>query len=202
MAPTTGDRPFIRSLPFGSMLIQFTSFMFTAGERFIAPMMQTPFIHPKDVRFYLGVLSMLYVGVMIDMLKAAARGEEQRKQWFSRWDSAQGTTYNLWSGFLRNPGLAGNSSILMETLMTQIAPDVNEAAGVPILGKNPTRFRQEKGFEPLLGATYGRGQRLLGVGRDAIQGDWEKALGKLRVMTPIANTIGISVLSAMYEEFE
>ena len=53
----------------------------------------------------------------------------------------------------------------------------------------------------MAGAAFGRGQRLLGVARDLSEGDTERALDKMRVMTPLLNTLPISILSYMYEVY-
>ena len=56
IAPGVADRPFLRSFPGGRLIMQFQSFMFTAGERFIAPMIQELRLHPLGMRPYFAAL--------------------------------------------------------------------------------------------------------------------------------------------------
>ena len=198
--PGVGDRPFLRSSPFGSLLIQFQSFMFTASERFVAPMVQTAQIHPREMRIYAGVLASIQLGIMVDMIKAGIRGPDQLEQWFERWNSQQGMSDNLWSGLLRSPLLTGNSSILLEAAMTSLGPTANRALGAPVFGANATRFRQQGVIQSLLGAAVGRADRLTNViVQDFLQGDTQRGLDKLMAMTPWANTLPIGMLKFMYE---
>jgi len=189
--PGMGDRPFMRSSPVGKLLLQFQSFMFTASDRFIAPMIQEMHLHPTSGRPYFGALGGMVMGSMIDGLKASIRGEGE--QWLNDW--SENPQENLWGAAIRSPLMAGGSSTIMETVFGQLGRNANEALGGRVLPQSPNRFQEQQGIFGLFGPVVGTvGGTIPSIVRTATGGDVGKAADMMSRRIPVMNTFYLQVL--------
>jgi hypothetical protein len=200
LAPEIGDRPFLRSFPGGRLVLQFQSFMFTAGERFIGPMVQEMQLHPTSLRPYFAALAGLWLGAMTDGLKNAVRGEGEA--WLDRWESAEGWKENLWGAWLRSPLLAGPTATLTDVAMStlgRVANDrIQDIAGVRPFMQSSSRFREQQGALALLGPAVGLGFGTLpNITRNALEGDIDAATAQLARRIPILNVFYLSLLQRL-----
>ena len=198
--PGVGDRPFLRSSAAGKLILQFQSFMFTAGERFIAPMVQEFQMHPTSIRPYMAALAGVYMGIMVDGLKHGARGELD--QWSDNWSSPEGIRDNLWAGVLRSPMMAGPSSTLTDLALTNFGRVANDRSE-DVLGARPfreesSRFRESQGFGALFGPAAGLATGTLpSIARRAMDGDVEDATLQLARRIPVLNVFYLQLLAQL-----
>jgi hypothetical protein len=200
--PGIADRSFLRSFAGGRLLMQFQSFMFTAGERFIAPMIQEMQIHPTSIRPYFAALAGVFLGVMTDGLKETARGEGEA--WLDRWESAEGWKENLWGGILRSPMMAGPSSMLTDVAMStmgRVANDrIQDVSGVRPLMESSSRFREQQGAFALAGPVIGTALGTLpAITRRYLDGDIGGATDMLSRRIPILNLFYLQMLARLAE---
>ncbi|MQB00191.1 MAG: hypothetical protein GEU78_07855 [Actinobacteria bacterium] len=200
--PGIADRSFLRSFAGGRLLMQFQSFMFTAGERFIAPMIQEMQIHPTSIRPYFAALAGVFLGVMTDGLKETARGEGEA--WLDRWESAEGWKENLWGGILRSPMMAGPSSMLTDVAMStmgRVGNDrIQDVTGVRPLMESSSRFREQQGAFALAGPVIGTALGTLpAITRRYLDGDVSGATDMLSRRIPILNLFYLQMLARLAE---
>jgi hypothetical protein len=200
--PGIADRPFMRSFAGGRLLLQFQSFMFTAGERFIGPMIQEMQLHPTSIRPYFAALAGMFLGVMTDGLKETARGEGEA--WLQRWEDPKGWKDNLWGGILRSPMMAGPSSMLTDVAMSTMGRVVNDriqdVTGIRPLAESSSRFREQQGAFALAGPVAGT---LLGtlpsITRRYLDGDIDGATDMMSRRIPILNVFYLQLLARLAE---
>jgi hypothetical protein len=198
--PSFADRPFLRSFPGGRLLLQFQSFMFTAGERFIAPMVQEAQLHPTSVRPLVAALGGLFLGTVTDGLKSTVRGEGEA--WLERWNTEDGFRDNLWGGVLRSPMMAGFSSSITDVALSNFARPLNDVtesvSGVRPLKQAATRFRESQGAFALLGpfAGFALGTTPALV-RKGLEGNYEEAIEQTSRRTPVMNVFYLQLLAQL-----
>ena len=202
--PGIADRPFLRSFPGGRLVLQFQSFMFTASERFIAPMMQEARLHPTSIRPYVGALLGLFAGIMSDGLKESVKGKGG--EWLDKWGTDEGFRDNMYGGVLRSPMMGSATSTLSELAMTQFGDIINDATdatmGVRPLKEANTRFQSNQGiyslFGPTIGFAAGTAPAML---KKAGRGDWEDLKTQVARKTPIMNTFYLQSLGRYMDIF-
>jgi len=202
--PGIADRPFLRSFPGGRLVLQFQSFMFTASERFIAPMMQEARLHPTSIRPYVGALLGLFAGIMSDGLKESVKGKGG--EWLDKWGTDEGFRDNMYAGVLRSPMMGSATSTLSELAMTQFGDIANDALedtmGVRPLKEANTRFQSNQGiyslFGPTIGFAAGTAPAML---KKAGRGDWEDLKTQVARKTPIMNTFYLQSLGRYMDIF-
>ena len=194
--PAIGDRPFLRSFPGGRMIMQFQSFMFTAGERFIAPMIQEIQMHPTSIRPYMAAWMGVQLGIFSDGLRAGARGEGP--EWMDRWGDPTGIRDNLTSGILRSPMMAGPSAMLSEVAMRTFGRPINDlieaGTGVRPISQAATRFREQQAIYSLLGPSVGQAATGITIGKRVLEGDFERAVDMAGTRMPLFNVFYIQSL--------
>jgi hypothetical protein len=197
--PSIGDRPFLKSTPWGRIVIQFQSFVFTAADRFMAPLIQEARVHPREMRTYAAVLIGLGMAGINDAARAHMLGRGQ--EWRDRWDSPQGTYDNMTAMWLRGPFAVGGQSMAYEAVTNSpVGGGINETVE-NLTGWRPvresTKFQQDQG---IAGVLLGPAGGLLGSGMDAagaaIEGDTEKVWQRIGNRLPVINTIGPQLLAA------
>lgn len=195
--PNVGDRPFLRSNAAGRIILQFQSFMFTAGERYIAPMIQEMRLHPTSIRPYIGALAGLFMGATSDGFKAAARGDFE--EWNDRWNHPTKWTDNLWSAVLRSPMMAGPSGTLLDIALSQYGRVLNENVTEPMLGsrifrEEATRFRENQAAWALLGPSTNTLMNTVIPFPSKVLDDPEEAMKSVSRRLPITNIFYLQTL--------
>jgi hypothetical protein len=204
--PGVGDRPFLRATSYGRILLQFQSFMFTAGERFIAPMTQELMMHPSSVRPYAAAIAGLFLGGMTDALKSGVRGELDA--WLDTWDDEDKWTDNLWGAVMRSPMMAGPSALLIDTLSSQFGRPMNELIGSNVFKQSSTRLREAQG---IMGAVAGPFGGMLNTGATAVRKTFEGAVSgdvdqlydggaMIARRTPVLNVFYLSILNQIMKD--
>jgi hypothetical protein len=188
--PGVGDRPFARAHPGGRILMQFQSFVFTAADRYVAPLIQEIRLHPTELRAYTSIVTGWGLATLADGIRQhiAGRGEE----WRDNWERPDGVVQNLTAGFLRSPMAAGGMSMVHEGLTTQQGSNINDVLegtlGGRFVREAPTKFMEEQGLLGLLGPSMGNLNTLMSIARGA-PSDPQRAAERLLNRLPVANTI-------------
>lgn len=201
--PQVADRPFLRSHPVGRAILQFQSFMFTAGERFMAPLIQEMRVHPTSVRPYFAALLGVHMGALTDGLKEAARGSGD--EWLERWGDDEGFRDNLWGALLRSPMMVGPSGTLTDVALANFGRVANDRfedlAGIRPLRQEATRFRESQGAMALAGPTFGMMFGTIpAMSRNFVEGDMDDFLNMLSRRIPVSNVFYLQALSQLAQE--
>lgn len=198
LSPQMGDLPFMRyNMPFfGPIILQFTGFMFTAGERMIPRMIQSMRLRGGDVQTYTAVFMGLIFGGMVDLIKNLYYGKS-----YESWEN-QPTPDMIWGAAVRSPFLAGMSSSLLDVLFMQMGTGINQALDAQVVPQAPSRFHQMQGPLAIAGAFWGQSWGMGMAIRDyQYDGDGEKFWRRVQRILPIWNTVGIqTAVSALQEE--
>ncbi len=201
-SPGAGDRPFLRHYPGGRLVLQFTAFVFTAGERFLAPLIQSMRLHPEAARPFIAAFLGLTLGVLADGLKAGVRGESEA--WLDRWDDPRGVRDLLWAGLLRSPMMVGNSATLTEVALNQIGRPINDrvesVTGLRPMMEAPTRFKEQQGAFALFGPAAGLAAGTIpSMTRKFVDGDLEGFRDMAARRLPVLNVFYLQLLNQIME---
>lgn len=184
--PSIADRPFLKRNALGRLIIQFQSFTFTAGERYVAPMMQSMRLHPGEARQYWSLFIALGLAGINDGIRSHMQGKGQ--EWRDGWTTKQGSYDNMTALFLRSPLAAGGTSWAYESVGQLAGASINEVAEDTV-GFRPirevTKWQQNQGMLGILGPAVGLTNT---VRQAALSGDSEAHL-RLLNRVPILNTI-------------
>ena len=192
LEPGLFDTPFLSHYPMGRLVLQFQQFMFTAGERFIAPMIQEFRMSPTSIRPYAAALMGLQLGMMTDVMRAAMFGNLD--EWEERWETPGGAAQNMTRGLLRSPLLAGPSGLFIEQ-------------GMQLAGLDTGRFFNTVPLAPLAGPSFnlvaGEGGRLIQNVAEGVKGDseaFQKVIDKGRTRLPFVNIWQLRMLDQLISE--
>jgi hypothetical protein len=191
--PNMGDRPFWRRSMIGRLIMQFQSFMYTAAERWYAPLWQAGVLNPKETRVWVSATLALMMAMAGNAAREhiAGRGDE----YWNKWSTGQGTFDNMKAAWLRSPYVFGMTGLLGDYVGTQFAPAVNNAFASatgsnfkPFNEKN-VRLRQQQGTLALFGAAPGVVGSYGAMIRELAEGDTEKAAELAKYRVPVYNTL-------------
>ncbi len=194
--PSIADRPFLRASPLGRMVIQFQSFVFTAADRFVAPLVQEMAIHPTEMRSYGAVMMAFTMASLNSWVRAAMRGEGEAYR--DRWTYPEGIAQNMQEAFIRGPFAVSGSGVMHEALSTQFGGAANNLiesfTDARPLKESATKFHQQQGLIGMAGPFAGN----LETARSGIvqfaEGDVESAGEKAAARIPIINTLAPQLL--------
>jgi len=181
--PQISDMPFLRSSAIGRVILQFTSFTFTAAERFIPQLTQGLILHPQNPGIYTAAFMAVAMGLLVDKTKALYNGKNMQDELDKPWAD------QLWGGILRSPFTVGMSSTLMDNLFNYVGGPLNEAMGANVLPQTSSKFRRDQGYASLLGPTAGMMGSLASIAGDVTDGDIDDAWSKMARITPFANAL-------------
>lgn len=195
LSPGVGDRPFMQSHPFGRMVLQFQGFMFTAGDRFIGPMIQSSRGSPEAIGRGLGFLTAsLMMGGVVHTAKEyfKGRGDEVMDQW-----SNPDELHNIfWASLVRSPILAGGGANYVDLLSSKFGDNVNDLLddmGVPDpirLKESSSKFEAGRGLWSILGpAAATAAQDVPRIGGALLKGEFLDFGQHLARRAPVANTV-------------
>ncbi len=191
--PALGDRPFLASNPLGRLVLQFSSFSYTAGERFFAPLWQAGRLNKRDTRVWGAVLSSLLMTVLADGWRHHARGKGE--EWRNSWDTEQGAFNNFKRAYMRSNFIFG---------MTGIGIDVGAGVGATaanntwkaitdsdfdIINPEYARLNYGQRWTGLLGPAGGMVGTLERTVTDLSDGNWDKVSATAAARAPIANSL-------------
>jgi hypothetical protein len=190
LAPGVGDRPFMRMYPMGRIASHFTSFMYTAGARFIPRMIQDLAVNGPSIQWASTVAMIMFWSPMVSAMQHARYGKFD--EWLASWNDDDKRKDVFWDALARSPLLIGHTGMLLELYQLYGAKPSNDlfemvGAGRP-MKESPSRFRQGQGFFSILGATpalvLGTGGQMLG---QLGEGEYEKVLDTMSKRLPIIN---------------
>jgi hypothetical protein len=188
--PSVADRPFLKRNALGRMIIQFQSFVFTSGERFVAPMVQSMRLHPGELRQYWSLFIAFGIAGMNDGIRAHMLGDG--REWRNRWSDPQGVYDNFTGAFLRSPLAAGGSAWMYESVAALGGATINEVAEEN-LGFRPlrevTKWQQNQGMLGIFGPAVGLVNTLRTAALKGAEGDHAEAADRLAKRLPVLNTI-------------
>ena len=194
--PDVGDRPFMSSTPIGKLFLLFQSFTFTAGNKWLAPLLQNGMLNPADARIYMGSLLAIGLAAAGEGVRAAARGEEQLDRFMNQMeDDPEGWWDLVKTGYLRSPFAVGMLGVGADFFGTWAAEPVNNLFGnmtgssFDLMNPEYVKLRQRQGFAGLLGPSFGLANSGLEIGSDFANGEFEEAFRSLRYRTPFLNTL-------------
>jgi len=196
--PGIGDRPFMRANALGRLILQFQSFMFTASDRFIGPLVQNFQLNPTEVRPYFAALAAVGTGIMVDGLKASVRGDGE--EWERSWDAEGGLRDHLWAGMLRSPIMAGASSTLTDIAFNNFGRGINEAVGTKIVPQPRSRFQEQQGLFALAGPVPSTLLKTFpAIAQKILDGDFDDARKMAMRKIPVINTFYLQALARIAE---
>jgi hypothetical protein len=191
--PSMGDRPFLSSNPFGRLVLQFSSFSYTAGERFFAPLWQAGRLNPADTRVWAAtMLSMLMVTVA-DGWRHHARGKGE--EWRNSWDTEQGTFDNLKRGYMRSNFIFGMTGIGLDVGAGVAASSANNTwnaitdTDFNIINPEYARLNYGQRWTGLLGPAAGMAGTIERTVTDLSDGNMDKVANTAAARAPIANSL-------------
>lgn len=193
--PSFGDQPFLRSSPIGRMLIQFTSYTFTAAERVIPRITQGLALDPLDPIPILGAISGITMGVMVLYLKAAINGQQA----IDRLNSMSPSELVI-AGYLRSSLVPGMAGTFLDNAFEMAGENVNSLFGAKVVPEAYSRFTKEQGYMSLFGPTVGMGNTIYRSMMDVTDGNYGKAADKLLKITPLVNTVPARTAMRAFEE--
>jgi hypothetical protein len=201
--PGIADRPFLRAFPAGRMVLQFMSFMFKAGERYIPILTQELALNPAQSQVIASIFAVATMAPMVSYLQAARYGKEDK--WVEKLGTNEGWRDVLWDSLLRSPLMAGPSSTITENLFTHMGQYANEAveatAGVRPFRESASRFQQMQGAYSLLGALPSLALKSApDIAHRFASGDVDKALDSLSKRVPISNIFYLQMIANMMEK--
>lgn len=151
--PGVLDRPFMRGSPLGRLVLQFQSFVFTAADRFVAPLIQEFRLHPSSMRSYGALTIGMMMSGLNDFIRSTMFHEGGAEEWLERWDTPEGSLQQMQQIMMRSPFMAASSSWLLEAgATTGLNSRVNDA----LEGAGAGRYLKEH-------SKWGAGQRQLGL---------------------------------------
>jgi hypothetical protein len=203
--PGLGDRPFLVRTAIGKIILQFSSFMYKAGNEWFAPMLQAGLMNPVDARIFGSSLLAISLATLGDGVRHHASGKGD--EWDDRWDTPQGQFDNMKAAWLRSPFVFGLQGATFDVLGTSLAPVGNDAfqeitgSDFKPMNEEWVRFRQQQGAIGLVAGPLGGNvntayQFFLAL----TNGDVEKARDLAYARVPIANTLPVHVLATMVNE--
>jgi hypothetical protein len=190
--PGLADRPFMRASALGRIILQFSSFMFTASEKFIPVLAQEARLNLRQSQVMFSIFMTATMAPMVSGIQAYRYGKFD--EWASKWDSPEGRRDNLWEALIRSPLMASHSGTLMEFFSTFAAGTVNDGiesgTGMRPLKEDSTRFKQMQGIWGQFGA-------LPGTLNSAVQStqDLDKFQDFLSKRAPIYNVFYLQMLT-------
>ncbi len=198
--PQIGDRPFLKSHPFGRLVLQFSSFMYTAAERYWIPLVQAGIIDPKNgMRVAMSATFALVLAGVGNQLRAYNRGEGE--EYFDRiLDGGQGTYEGLKEAFLRSPFTFGLMGTVMDISGVYAGGAINRgfqgATGSDFSPINTewTKLRQDQGLAGMV-PVLGTANTWLQSFGDAMDGDANALLRRAPYRIPLYNTLPLQVLA-------
>jgi hypothetical protein len=210
--PGIGDRPFLRRSPIGRLVLMMQSFTYKAGNEFLAPLIQSLMINPKDAQS---------IGVVLIGLSAAMAGNIGRLYATGQGDKADKMIDNMKNGddtefweqaktaWIRSPMAAGVTGTATDLIGTVAGPTINDAfqgatgSSFKPVNDEWVRFQRGQGIVGAIGGpTLGLANTTFKTGIKALEGDGDAALDYLAKRTPIANTAPLHIFSlAMKKAF-
>jgi hypothetical protein len=188
--PSIADRPFLKRNALGRMLIQFQSFVFTAGDRYVAPMVQSMRLHPGELRQYWSLFIAFGLAGFNDGIRAHMLGNGN--EWRDRWATKQGAYDNLTGTFLRSPLAAGGTSWMYESVAALGGATLNELAEEHV-GFRPmrevTKWQQNQGMLGICGPAIGLVNTLRMAALKGAEGEYAEAADRIGKRLPVLNTI-------------
>jgi hypothetical protein len=188
--PSIADRPFLKRNPLGRMVIQFQSFVFTAGDRYMAPLVQNVRLHPGDARNYWSLFIALGLAGMNDGIRAHMIGKGS--EWRDNWTHPQGQYDNVTALMIRSPLAVGGSGWMYESIASIGGATINEVAEEHI-GFRPmrevTKWQQNQGMLGAFGPAIGTANTLTQAFLKGAEGDYAEAAERLGRRMPVLNTI-------------
>ena len=201
--PGIGDRPFLKNFAAGRMVLQFASFMFKAGERFIPVLTQELMLNPMQSQVLFSIFMVATMSPVVGYLQAARYGKGE--EWIDKWSTPEGARDNLWDAVLRSPLMAGMSSSVTEGMLSAMAQSTNDAAeamaGVRPFTESESRFRQGQGAWGALGPMPSLFLKSIpGIAEKFATGDIDKAADALSKRLPITNIFYLQLIKQLMEK--
>jgi hypothetical protein len=202
--PQIGDRPFFRRNAMGRLILQFQSFMYTAGERWFAPLWQTGRLHPNETRVYTSALLALGLSVAANGVRSMRRDEGDK--WMEKWGDTEGVFEHLKEGYMRSPYVFGMTGMLGDLASTQFAHPVNDAfqwatgSDFKLVNDQYVRLRQQQGIYALFGAAPGVLGSTVAMGRELAEGDVDRAAEMAAHRIPFINTLPVHGVTKLINE--
>jgi len=187
--PQHGDLPFLRGSPIGRLILQFTSFMFTAAERAVPKLTQGIVTHPEDAGIYVFAGAAVGMGYFVDTMKTIYHGKDLEEK------MNQSASNQLWGAVVRSPLAVSMMGTILDNAFTLVGPQANDLTGTNFFPEVGSKFKRSQGawsiFGPAAGLAAGTGYSIAG---NIADGDTEKALSRAGRLFPIYNTLLIQGL--------
>lgn len=192
--PGLADRPFMRASALGRIILQFSSFMFTAADKFIPVLAQEARLNWKQSQVMFAVFATAMAAPLVSGIQAYRYGKLE--EWADKWDdpSGAGVRDNLWDALSRSPLMAGHSGTIMDLFQTFGAPHANDAiaagTGMRPFKEDATRFKMMQG----LGAAAGALPGTVNSAFKSMQ-DYDKFMDFASKRTPILNVFYLQMIT-------
>jgi hypothetical protein len=199
ISPTRGDRPFLTRNPMGRLALQFTSFMFAAGNRVVKPMVQSMYLHPQQMVVPAALLSGLMLSSLVSGgLRQAMKGNGEA--WLASWQTPEGMRERFYEMWLRSAFMPGVSGVLFDNFARFAGPQMNDIVGslpggIRPFQQSPYRVRTPS-VAGIVGGPFANivGDRVIKGAQQVLGGDFESAAQTFGKSAPLLNIFYMQML--------
>lgn len=194
--PGLGDRPFMRATPQGRLFLTLSSFMYTAGQRYVSPLIQSGRIDPKAGRVYVSAIASLVLPIVMNDIRDMKNGKESTLATLK--DADAGVWANvLKAGIMRSPATVGMSGMFSDVFTTMFGDEINSlaqfATGTEREILNVQNHRARGAPLGLLGPVINISAQAAGVAANLQGKPIDEAAFEVLKFTPIFNTILVTL---------